>query len=715
MVKLADMKLKNKMFSGNVASLLLVILLGTITYSATKSLLKTGNMVDHTHVVIESAMDILGSAVNMETGMRGYLLAGKEEFLSPYTDGYTSFIKQVKALKQTVSDNPAQMQLLEEVEQNIAAWKKDITEPTIALRKEIGDAKTMDDMADLVAEAKGKVYFDKFRGQIATFIKREQNLLEKRERSTLEGTGALVSPESAAKWVKHTQNVIKEAMRIEGAAVNMETGMRGYLLAGKEDFLVPYQNGSKEFFERVEKLKKTVSDNPAQVTLLNEIQANIKGWKSNVTKPTISLRREIGNAKTMNDMAHLVAEARGKKYFDTFREQIATFIEREKSLMTIRQDAAENTATRTSMIIIAGSALIVIISLVVSGLVSRAITKPISNAVQLANTLAKGDMTQRLEVKSKCEVGSLSSALNKIAEQLGSMLQQVQGSTDVIAESSEQLTAVSTQLSGTSHNTSGKATSVAAASEEMSVNMQSVSAAMEQSSNNVSMVATAAEEMSATVNEIAQNAARAKTISEDAVEQSQIASEKVTELEQAGNKIGKVTEAITEISEQTNLLALNATIEAARAGDAGKGFAVVANEIKELAKQTAEATVDIKNQINEMQGTTNSTITDIEKISGVINEINEVITTIATAVEQQSAATIEISENVAQASAGISEVNENVAQSSVVVQEVTMDISEINSGSSEINDSSQHVSQNAGDLSQLAEQLSGLVRQFKIA
>ncbi len=714
MIRFGNLKLKNKMFAGSAIALLLVVVLGSVTFNTTSHLLKTGEMVNHTHQVIEHAMDTLASAVDMETGMRGYLLAGQDAFLAPYTNGYKTFKEEITYLKQTVSDNPPQVTLLTEIEQNIKEWVTNVTEPTIQLRRNIGDSKSMDDMADLVGEAKGKVYFDKFRGQIVKFIEHEETLLAKREKES-EETSSYGTQNDSAKWVKHTQTVIKEAMRIEASAVDMETGMRGYLLAGKDSFLDPYQSGGKAFDERLTSLKEKVSDNPAQVSLLNDIQENITSWKINVTEPAIKLRRLIGDAQTMNDMADLVGEARGKVYFDKFRSQVGTFIEREQSLMVKRQQAATDTSRNAKIIIVIGTIAIIIISLVVSTVVTGAITKPVKKAVDLADALAKGDMTQRLKAETKDEVGILSAALNKIAEDLGNMLKQVQNSSNVLTESSTNLSSESITLTNTSDETSGRAQAVASASEELSVNMNSVSAAMEQSSTNVAMVATAAEEMSTTVHEIAQNTAKAKSISEDAVEQSQKASSKITVLGKAAEKIGRVTETITEISEQTNLLALNATIEAARAGEAGKGFAVVANEIKDLAKQTAEATIDIKNQIDEMQSTTDTTITDIKTISEVIDEINDVITTVATAVEEQSAATSEISENVAQASAGIGEVNENVSQSSVAVDGVNQDITEISNGASEINNSSQNVNQNAIELSTLAKELTDLVSRFKVS
>ena len=349
-------------------------------------------------------------------------------------------------------------------------------------------------------------------------------------------------------------------------------------------------------------------------------------------------------------------------------------------------------------------------------LITRAIVRPVQGVVDNLTELAQGegDLTSRLAVTTQDEIGKLAERFNEFMEKLHAMIKDITSGVETLSSSSTELSAISQQMSAGAEQTSGKANTVATAAEEMSANMTSVSAAMEQSSTNTGMVAAASEEMTATINEIAKNAENARGISDQAVHQTKDAGKQMADLGRAAQAIGKVTETITEISEQTNLLALNATIEAARAGEAGKGFAVVANEIKELAKQTAEATLDIKRQIGGIQDSTGNTVTSIEQIGRVINDVNDIVASIATAVEEQSVSTKEIAENIAQVSNGIGEVNQNVAQSSQVAGDITRDITEVNQAADEMARSSSQVRLSAEELSKLAEQLTEMVGRFKI-
>ena len=480
-------------------------------------------------------------------------------------------------------------------------------------------------------------------------------------------------------------------------------------------------------------LDKKFLDN--EFNIISDSQKNEKEiFESLITSITeekgASLMKECSALRTayfnssenyMNLVKDFQFDAAKKMLFSEVQETQKKYLETLEALIRYKSDESmavgnemAKYASKCSMIVVGILAASVILSVLMAFLIVRSITGPVRKTSALAETMAKGDFTCKLDIDQKDEVGLMATSLNTMVAQLGAMIQDIVEGINSLTLSSHDLASVSRELSPFAHAPSSKAATLATPPEEMSTNFHSVSAAMEQSSGNVHMVATAAEEMTATVSEIAQNTDKARSITENAVHRARITSEKMIALGKSTSNIGRVTETINLISEQTNLLALNATIEAARAGDAGKGFAVVANEIKELARQTSTATVDIHQQIIDVQKTAFTSIEDIKDISVVIEEINDVINGIASALEEQSVTTSDISSNISQAALGISEVNENVTQASSVITEITHEISEISQHSSHVENGACQVQNNAQGLTNLAAQLNSLVRQFKI-
>lgn len=402
-------------------------------------------------------------------------------------------------------------------------------------------------------------------------------------------------------------------------------------------------------------------------------------------------------------------------------EEILGFIRYGINTLAMKESVAEliNDGKRVRNKIIGTLLFIGSVSLTFSFFIVRAIAKKITNALDETVLMLKdtaegeGDLTKRLTVKNNDEVGELAKWFNLFIEKLQRIIIRIAEDSATLNSFSEDLSNLAGSISDRSSEMSTKSNDVSHASEEMSDTLNSISATMEEASTNVNIVSTSTEEMTITINEISKNSEDARNVSNQAVTQTKSASEKIDRLGKAAQEIGKITEVITEISEQTNLLALNATIEAARAGEAGKGFAVVANEIKELARQTADATLKIKTQINDIQGQTSETVAEISQIINIIAKIDEFVSTVATSVEEQAITASEISENISQASIGISGVNENVAQSSASATNVTKDISEVNSIIGEISNSNSKIDLRAKEMTSLALKLKNQVEKFK--
>ncbi|TFI51483.1 methyl-accepting chemotaxis protein [Mastigocladus laminosus UU774] len=316
---------------------------------------------------------------------------------------------------------------------------------------------------------------------------------------------------------------------------------------------------------------------------------------------------------------------------------------------------------------------------------SANLTERIKSINEVTLAVAQGNLSGSIEATTTGEFQQLSDNANQMIHSLRSSIRQMADVATAVASSAEELTAVSKEMTENAKQTAEQATSASASAEQVS--------------QNTITVVTAVEEMNVSIREIAKTVAEGTKVANEAVKTADRTNETIDKLGQSSVEIGKVIKVINSIAGQTNLLALNATIEAARAGDAGRGFAVVANEVKELAKQTANATEDISQRIEAIQSDTKGAVAAITQITSIINRINDLQSAIASAVEEQTATTNEIARNIAEAAKGTSDIAKNIGIVALNAQSTTI-------GGSNTSDA-------ATELARMAVDLQKVVNNFK--
>lgn len=524
----------------------------------------------------------------------------------------------------------------------------------------------------------------------------------------------------------HDMDVHDRANQIEKNAVDMETGQRGFIITGEDKYLDPYNKGKADWEANYQALYELVSDNPTQQAKLDEAKAKIEDWIQVAGEATIAMKR----AGDTEGIRQFFVNDPGKQDMDSFRQLVAEFTDTEKSLTAKRVNDLHQSNQQLKILLFVLLGTVVLVAAFLSWFISSRIARSVKSVIRTIEEIASsgGDLTKRIEVKSRDEIRDLGEATNLLLISLQDMIRDLKENTVLLTGASSSLQQGTKENARAVQEVTISIQRVAAGSERQVSQTEEISSVMRQTISGLEEVAGAASEVAGLAEETRTMAADGEHRIKQSVSEVQSVADafstirgNVSELARRSNEVLSITSYISETSSQTNLLALNAAIEAARAGEHGLGFSVVASEIRKLADQSSRSTEEISRIIMAMTSGIRGIVELVESSSGSVehgvtslDEAGAAFESIVERIGMLSAQVSEVAANVEQMSAGSKTVGDSVLEITRVTEEMAALTEEVSAMSQEQSASMVEMEGTSLQLKEMADSLSEIVEKFKI-